>query len=102
MKCGGKRELAKPRDFQRDPFIIFGEPLAKGCFRNGVGVGDGVVGVGARCDIFILVFVGGGSVLGIVGCGDVIVVVGFIFVGGVGVVGRANEVGNSIWCCICR
>ena len=41
MKCGGKGKLAKPRDFQRDPFVIFGEPLAEGSF--GVGGGGGGV-----------------------------------------------------------
>ena len=37
MKGGGKGKVAKPRDFQRNPFVIFGEPLAKGCF-GGCGV----------------------------------------------------------------
>ena len=54
MKGGGKGKLAKPRDFQRNPFVILGEPLAKSGFD--VGGGGGVV---VWC-IFICVFVVGG------------------------------------------
>ena len=54
MKGGSKRELTKPRDFQRDPLVIFGEPLAKGCFG---GCGGSVGGGGAWSDVFIFVFV---------------------------------------------
>ena len=55
VKGGGKGKLAKPRDFQRNPFVILCEPLTKGCFRNGVAVGDGAG------DMLIVVF---GSDLG--------------------------------------
>ena len=58
MQFGGKGKLAKPRDFQRNSFVIFGEPLAKGCFGGGVGVGDRAwnwVGVW----VFLLIFVVG-------------------------------------------
>ena len=51
MKGGGKEKLAEPRDFQRNPFVIFGEPLAKGCFRGGCGVDVVAGGV-----IFIVMF----------------------------------------------
>ena len=54
MKGGGKGKLAEPKDFQRNPFVIFSEPLVKGCF--GVG-GD----VGAGSGIFMFVFSGGGG-----------------------------------------
>ena len=60
MKWGGKRQFAKPRDFQRNPFIIFGKPLAKGCFGGGVGVGIDGAGGGACGGVFIVVFVGVG------------------------------------------
>ena len=56
MKGGGKGKLAKPRDFQRIPFVVFGEPLAKGCFWGSVcGVGFCGMGVVARWDIVIAV-----------------------------------------------
>ena len=58
MKGGGKGKLAKPRDFHWNPFVIFGEPLAEGCFRSGVGVVGG--GGGAWGGVFINVFISGG------------------------------------------
>ena len=56
MKRGSKGQFAEPRYFQRNPLVIFGEPLAKGFFGAGLGgcgmgtvmrvvVGCGVSGV---------------------------------------------------------
>ena len=59
MKGGSKGKLAKPRDFQRNPFVIFGEPLTESGFGGGVG-GIGVcVGAGVCSCIFVCVCIGG-------------------------------------------